>query len=54
MYRLSTFARPRLSGLEAVSLIKEAVPKTQVVLLSMHKKDAYVHQALAYELWDTY
>jgi len=37
---------PNLNGLEAVSLIKEAVPETQVVLLSMHKKDAYVHQAL--------
>ncbi len=37
---------PELNGLEAVSLIKEAVPETQVVLLSMHEKDAYVHQAL--------
>ncbi len=37
---------PELNGLEAVGLIKEAVPETQVVLLSMHKKDAYVHQAL--------
>ncbi len=38
---------PNLNGLEAVSLIKEAVPETEVVLLSMHKKDAYVHQALS-------
>ncbi len=38
---------PELNGLEAVNLIKEAVPDTQVVLLSMHNKDAYVHQALA-------
>jgi len=37
---------PNLNGLEAVTLIKENVPETQVVLLSMHKKDAYVHQAL--------
>jgi DNA-binding NarL/FixJ family response regulator len=37
---------PNLNGLEAVNLIKESVPDTQVVLLSMHKKDAYVHQAL--------
>ncbi len=43
---LIDIAMPQLSGLEAVSLIKEAVPETQVVLLSMHKKDAYVHQAL--------
>jgi len=40
-------AMPQLTGLEAVALIKEAVPETQVVLLSMHIKDAYVHQALS-------
>jgi len=39
-------AMPRLSGLEAVRLIKEAVPNTQIVVLSMHKKEAYVHQVL--------
>jgi two-component system response regulator NreC len=44
---LIDIAMPQLSGLEAVALIKEAVPETQVVLLSMHNKDAYVHQALA-------
>ncbi len=44
---LIDIAMPRLSGLEAVSLIKEAVPDTQVVVLSMHKKDAYVHRVLA-------
>lgn len=38
---------PRLSGLEATSLIKESVPKVQVVMLSMHEKDAYVDRALA-------
>lgn len=37
---------PQLNGLEAVSLIKESAPDTQVVLLSMHIKDAYVYQAL--------
>ena len=40
-------AMPRLSGLEAVRLIKEAVPNTQIVVLSMYKKEAYVHQVLA-------
>jgi len=40
-------AMPGLSGLEAVRLIKEAVPHTQIVVLSMHKKEAYVHQAFA-------
>lgn len=44
---LLDIAMPQLSGLEAVRLIKEAVPETEVVLLSMHKKDAYVHQALS-------
>ncbi len=39
-------AMPRLSGLEAVRLIKEAVPNIQIVVLSMHKKEAYVHQVL--------
>jgi two-component system response regulator NreC len=38
---------PELNGLETVSLIKESVPETQVVLLSMHEKDAYVYQALS-------
>jgi two-component system response regulator NreC len=40
-------AMPNLSGLEAVQLIKGAVPQSQVVVLSMHKKEAYVHQVLA-------
>ena len=38
---------PLLSGLEAVRLIKEKVPGSQIVVFSMHKKEAYVHQALA-------
>lgn len=38
---------PNLNGLEAITLIKDAVPETEVVVLSMHRKDAYVHQALA-------
>jgi two-component system response regulator NreC len=40
-------AMPSLSGLEAVRLIKEAVPHTQIVVLSMHEKEAYVHQVFA-------
>jgi len=44
---LLDIAMPRLSGLEAVRLIKEAVPNTQIVVLSMYKKEAYVHQVLA-------
>jgi two-component system response regulator NreC len=44
---LLDIAMPSLSGLEAVRLIKEAVTDTQIVVLSMHKKEAYVHQAFA-------
>jgi DNA-binding NarL/FixJ family response regulator len=38
---------PRLSGLEAVRLIKARVPESQIVVFSMHKKEAYIHHALA-------
>ncbi len=44
---LLDIAMPRLSGLEAVHLIKQAVPDTQIVVFSMHKKEAYVHQVFA-------
>jgi len=44
---LLDIAMPHLSGLDAVRLIKEAVPQTQIVVLSMHQKEAYVHQAFA-------
>lgn len=44
---LIDIAMPRLSGLEAVRLIKQAVPDTRIVVLSMHKKEAYVHQVFA-------
>jgi two-component system response regulator NreC len=52
---LLDIAMPRLSGLDAVRLIKEAVPETQIVVLSMYDKEAFVHQvfnsgALAYVL----
>jgi two-component system response regulator NreC len=40
-------AMPHLSGLEAIGLIREAVPKTQVVVLSMHSKETYVQQVLS-------
>ncbi len=44
---LLDIAMPGLSGLEAVRLIKDALPDTQIVVLSMHKKEAYVHQVFA-------
>ncbi|OQY60586.1 MAG: hypothetical protein B6245_00780 [Desulfobacteraceae bacterium 4572_88] len=37
---------PKLSGLEATGLIKEAVPEVQVVILTFYNKDAYVDRAL--------
>lgn len=37
---------PRMNGLEAVSLIRQEVPETQVVILSMHEKDSYAQQVL--------
>ena len=43
---LLDIAMPRLTGVEAVSLIKQASPKTEVVMLSMYEKEAYVHQAM--------
>ncbi len=44
---LLDIAMPHLTGLEAISLIKESVPKTQIVVLSMHSKETYVRQVLA-------
>ena len=44
---LLDIAMPRLNGLEAVRLIKEKFPRTQIVILSMYKKEAYVHEALS-------
>ena len=38
---------PEISGLEAVHLIRESVPETQIVVFSMHDKESYVRQALA-------
>jgi len=43
---LMDIAMPRLSGIEVISLIREAVPASQVVVLSMHAKETYVQQAL--------
>lgn len=43
---LLDIAMPRLTGVEAISLIKQAVPETEIVVLSMYEKEAYVHQAI--------
>lgn len=43
---LLDIAMPGLNGLEALTLLKEVVPETRVVILSMYDKEAYVHRAL--------
>jgi two-component system response regulator NreC len=40
-------AMPNVSGLDVISLIREAAPGTQIVVLSMHAKETYVRQVLA-------
>jgi len=39
-------AMPQLSGLEAMRTLRESGLDTRMLILSLHKKDAYVHQAL--------
>lgn len=43
---LLDIAMPRMSGLEAVRLIRDAVPATRIVVLSMFENEAYAHQVL--------
>jgi DNA-binding NarL/FixJ family response regulator len=43
---LLDIAMPRMTGVEAVALIKQASPETEVVILSMYEKEAYVRQAM--------
>jgi two-component system response regulator NreC len=44
---LLDIAMPGLNGLETVGLIREAVPSARIVILSMHGRESYVHQALS-------
>ncbi|MBF0527881.1 MAG: response regulator transcription factor [Deltaproteobacteria bacterium] len=39
-------AMPGVSGLEVVGLIKETVPESEIVVLSMYGKESMVHRAL--------
>lgn len=39
---------PGVNGLDLVPLIKRAVPATEIVVLSIHQKEAFVHQALSH------
>ncbi len=43
---LLDIAMPRMSGLEAIRVIREASPQTKIIMLSMFEKEAYAHQAL--------
>ncbi len=42
---LLDMSMPRMSGAQAVKLIKDAVPDTEIVILSMYEKEAYAKQA---------
>ena len=44
---LLDIAMPGLNGLETIGLIREAVPESRIIILSMHAKESYVHQALS-------
>lgn len=37
---------PRLSGLDMIPLMKRALPRSHIVIFSMHQKEAFVQQAL--------
>lgn len=44
---LLDLALPEMGGLVAISQIKDALPDCEVVILSMHDKEIYIHQALS-------
>ena len=43
---LLDIAMPNLNGLEVIDLLREAVPESQIVILSMHANESYVHRVL--------
>lgn len=43
---LLDIAMPHLSGLEVISMIKDAVPEANIIILSMYARESFVHQAL--------
>lgn len=43
---LLDIAMPRMGGLEAVKLVRDAVPETKIIVLSMYQKEVYTHRAL--------
>ncbi len=44
---LLDIAMPRMNGLEAAPLLRDACPRSQIVILSMYEKEAYTREALA-------
>lgn len=43
---ITDLSMPRLGGLEVVRRLREALPNTRVLVLTMHKEDEYVLQAV--------
>ena len=43
---LLDIAMPNLNGLEVIGILRESTPQSQVVILSMHANESYVHQVL--------
>jgi len=43
---LLDIAMPKLNGLEVIGLLREASPESQIIILSMHANESYVHQML--------
>lgn len=37
---------PKMTGIEAIQVIKQALPKTHVLILTMHEEESYVFQLL--------
>ena len=44
---LLDISMPKLNGLEAIPMILEALPDNKIIILSMHKKEAYAYQVLS-------
>jgi len=43
---LLDIAMPNLNGLEVIDLLRESLPESQIVILSMHANESYVHRVL--------
>jgi len=43
---LLDIAMPRMNGLDAVQVARQAIPEMQIVILSMYENEAYIHHAL--------